>query len=111
MASPSRSEGAVLRVSRGRFDPARHAGVERLTVETGACLAPAIAVAPGLPSPVAATSPDGVTPQVSVWTSDAAVKPTPTLPETRAGGEAEAPGVAFEPIVQFRVNWTVGAQG
>lgn len=100
---------AVIRVSRGRFDPARFAEVDRMIKETGAYLAPAIRSLPGLIAYHAGTSPDGFTTQVSIWENEAAGMQMRTLPEMRdrARSEAEALGVVFEPIVQYPVNWSV----
>ncbi len=100
--------GAVLRVSRGRVDPARYDAVRAMIDETGTYLVPAIRALPGLLSYYAATSPDGVTTQVSLWENETAAMRMATLPEMRdrARPAAEALGVAFEPILQFPLNWT-----
>src|SRR5713226_2340266 len=62
---------AVIRVSRGNFDPARFAEVERMTRETGKYLIPAIRKLLGLIKYFAAVSPSGSIVRVSVWESDA----------------------------------------
>jgi quinol monooxygenase YgiN len=101
--------GAVLRVSRGRFDPARYEDVKAMIEETGAYLVPAIRALPGLIAYYAATTPDGITTQVSIWADAEAGKQMSTLPEMRdrARAAAEALGVVFDPIVQFPVNWSI----
>jgi hypothetical protein len=100
---------AVIRVSRGRFDPAHFAEVDRMIKATGTYLTPAIRRLPGLIAYHAGTSPDGFTTQVSIWENEAAGMQMGSLPEMRdrARGEAEALGVAFDPIVQYSVNWSV----
>jgi hypothetical protein len=101
--------GAILRMSRGRFDPARFAEVNAMITKTGEYLVPAIKKLPGLLAYYAATTPDGVTTQVSIWESANAGMQMSTLPEMRdrARAEAEALGVAFDPILQFPLNWTI----
>ena len=104
-------DGAVIRVSRGRFDPSRHAEVDAMIRATGEYLVPAIRRLEGLIDYYAATSPDGVTTQVSVWKSAAAADQMSRLPEMRdrARGEAEALGVSFEPIANLPIAWTIGS--
>lgn len=108
-AATSLPKGAVIRVSRGRFDPARYADVDKMIRATGKYLVPAIKSLPGLIAYYAGTSPDGMTTQVSIWASDSAGKQMSTLPEMRdkARQEAEALGVAFDPIIQYPIDWTV----
>jgi hypothetical protein len=100
---------AVIRVSRGRFDPARFAEVDEMIRRTGDYLVPAIKRLPGLLGYYAGTAPEGLTTQVSLWESDAAGQQMRTLPEMRdrARAEAEALGVVFEPIVQYPIDWSV----
>jgi hypothetical protein len=105
--------GAVLRVSRGRFDPSRYEAVARMIEETGTYLVPAIRALPGLLHYVAATSPDGITTQISLWVSEEAGRQMANLPEMRdrARAAAEAAGVVFEPIVQMPVGWSIVPEG
>ncbi len=100
---------AVIRVSRGRFDPVRFAEVDEMIRRTGEYLIPAIRRLPGLIAYYAGTSPDGLTTQVSLWENDAAGQQMRVLPEMRdrARAEAEAVGVVFEPIIQYPIAWTV----
>jgi hypothetical protein len=101
--------GAILRMSRGRFDPKRFAEVSAMINRTGDYLIPAIKKLPGLLAYYAATTPDGITTQVSIWESAEAGMQMAQLPEMRdrARSEAVALGVEFEPIVQFPMNWTI----
>ena len=50
---------AVVRVSRGNFDPARFAEVQEMSVAISSFLIPAIKALPGLISYYAGASPDG----------------------------------------------------
>jgi hypothetical protein len=106
---PDLPPDAVVRVSRGRFDPARYAEVKAMTDETGTYLVPAISALPGLIAYYAATMPDGLTTQVSIWANAEAGRQMATLPEMRdrARAAAEALGVVFDPIVQYPVNWSI----
>jgi hypothetical protein len=101
---------AVLRVSRGRFDPARYEEVRDMIDATGVYLVPAISALPGLIAYAAATTPDGLTTQVSLWESPEAGMQMAALPEMRdrARSEAIALGVTFEPVQQIPLNWTIG---
>jgi hypothetical protein len=78
---------------------------------TGAHLVPAISALPGLISYVAATTPDGVTTQISLWDSAEAGMQMASLPEMRdrARGNAAPFGITFEPIQQFPLNWVIGS--
>jgi hypothetical protein len=100
--------GAVLRVSRGKFDPERFAEVDAMIRATGVYLIPAIQRLPGLIAYFAATSRDGVTTQISIWDTGEHGQQMATLPEMRdrARSEAQALGVVFDPIMQFPLNWT-----
>ncbi|MCU0759072.1 MAG: hypothetical protein MUF07_07720 [Steroidobacteraceae bacterium] len=88
--------GAILRVSRGRFDPARFTEVDAMIRRTGDYLVPAIRRLPGLIAYFAATAPDGITTQVSVWESAEAGADHPAVgAQPRAGEEAsDAPATA-----------------
>ena len=70
MATAPLPEGAVVRVSRGTFDPARFAEVQAMTIATGRYLVPAISRLPGLISYYAGASPGGSVIHVSIWDSD-----------------------------------------
>src|SRR5215472_5097044 len=100
---------AVVRVSRGSFDPARFSEVRETTTTTSEYLIPAIKALPGLISYHAGTSPDGSVVHVSLWESDEHAQQMSRLKEmivdTRQAYE-EA-GVTFTPIVNYPVDWTI----
>jgi hypothetical protein len=100
---------AVVRVSRGTFDPARFGDVERMTGETGAYLIPAIEKLPGLISYYAAASPSGSMVHVSIWDSDEHAQQMGHLKEMidDARKAAEAAGVQFTPIVNYPISWDI----
>jgi hypothetical protein len=100
---------AVVRVSRGSFDPARFAEVQAMTVATGRYLIPAITKLPGLISYYAGASPDGSVVHVSVWESEEKAQQMGRLKEmiVDARAEAEQAGVAFIPIVNYPVDWAI----
>jgi hypothetical protein len=100
---------AVIRVSRGTFDPARFEEVERMTRETGKYLIPAIRQLPGLIEYFAAASPTGSIVHISIWDTDEHAQQMSRLKEmiVNARNDAEAVGVTFVPIVNYPVNWAV----
>ncbi|HEX4206458.1 MAG TPA: hypothetical protein VHZ51_20115 [Ktedonobacteraceae bacterium] len=100
---------AVIRVSRGNFDPARFEEVDRMTKETGTYLIPAIQKLPGLLSYYAGASPDGSMVHVSVWDSEEHAEQMSRLKEmiVDARRDAEAAGVTFIPIVNYPLSWTI----
>ena len=61
---------AVLRISRGSFDPGRFAEVDAASRRVADYLVPAIKQLPGLISYYAGTSADGSTVHASIWDSD-----------------------------------------
>lgn len=100
---------AVVRVSRGTFDPARFAEVERMTRETGTYLIPAIKRLPGIISYFAAASPSGSVVHVSIWDSDDHAEQMGRLKEmiVDARRDAEVVGVQFNPIVNHPLSWNI----
>ncbi len=100
---------AVIRVSRGNFDPARFEEVDRMTKETGTYLIPAIQRLPGLLSYYAGASPDGSMVHVSVWDSEEHAEQMSRLKEmiVDARHDAEAVGVTFIPIVNYPLSWII----
>ncbi len=100
---------AVVRVSRGNFDPARFAEVDRMSKETGTYLIPAIQKLPGLLSYYAGASPDGSMVHVSIWDSEEHANQLNHLKEmiVDARRDAEAVGVSFIPIVNYPIAWTI----
>ncbi len=100
---------AVIRVSRGNFDPARFEEVDRMTKETGTYLIPAIQKLPGLISYYAGASPDGSMVHVSIWDSEEHAEQMSRLKEmiVDARRDADAVGVTFLPIVNYPISWTI----
>jgi hypothetical protein len=100
---------AVVRVSRGNFDPARFAEVQEMTVATSRYLIPAIKKLPGLISYYAGASPGGSAVHVSVWESDQHAQQMSRLKEMiiDARQDAERASVTFSPIVNYPVDWTI----
>lgn len=100
---------AVVRVSRGTFDPARFAEVYAMTMATGRYLIPAISKLPGLISYYAAASPDGSIVHVSIWESGEHARQIRRLTEMiiDARRDAEQAGVTFIPIVNYPIHWAI----
>lgn len=100
---------AVVRVSRGTFDPSRFAEIDALATKQAEYLVPAIKQLPGLIHWYAGVSPDGSIMNISVWDSEEHAARMGQLKEMTvvARGETEAAGVTFEPIVNYPVNWTI----
>ena len=100
---------AVVRVSRGNFDPGRFAGVDAVNKKVSQYLIPAISRLPELIHWYAGVSPDGSIVNVSVWDCDEHAAQMDQLKEMTvdARGEMEAVGVTFTPIVNYPVNWTI----
>jgi len=100
---------AVVRVSRGNFDPARFAEVELMTRTTSTYLIPAINRLPGLLHYSAAVSPSGLVVHVSFWDNEEHAQQMSGLKEmiVDARQEAEAVGVTFIPVVNYPINWNI----
>ena len=100
---------AVIRVSRGNFDPARFEEVDRMAKEISTYLIPAIQKLPGLLSYYAGTSPDGSMVHVSLWDSEEHAEQMNMLKEmiVDARRDATAVGVTFLPIVNYPISWTI----
>ncbi len=109
MAHAQIPPGAVVRVSKGIFDPARIAEVEQMRHTTGAYLAPAITPMEGLLGYYAGTSRDGSIVDVSIWTSDEHARQMGELKEmvVDARTAAEALGVTFIPIINHPLSWHI----
>jgi hypothetical protein len=107
MNDPSIPLGAVVRVSRGNFDPARFAEVDQMTRDTGRYLMPAIGQLDGLLRYYAGTSTEGSMIHVSVWQSDEHANQLNRLKEmiVDARADADAVGVSFIPIVNYPIAW------
>jgi hypothetical protein len=100
---------AVVRVSRGTFDPGRFAEVDAMNKKVSEYLIPAIRRLPGLIHYYTGVSPEGSIVAVSVWDSDEHATQLNQLKEmiVDARGEAEAAGVAFTPILDYPIGWTI----
>ena len=109
MTPASLPDGAVVRVSRGNYDPARFPEVQAMTVATGRYLIPAISRLPGLLSYYAGASPDGSIVHVSIWDSAEHAGQMGRLKEmiVDARDDAEKAGVSFIPIVNYPVDWAI----
>jgi hypothetical protein len=100
---------AVVRVSRGSFDPKRFAEVDAANTRVAAYLVPAIRQLPGLIHWYAGVSPEGSIVNVSVWDTDEHASQMNQLKEmvVDARAEMETLGVTFIPIVNYPVGWTI----
>jgi hypothetical protein len=100
---------AVVRVSRGNFDPARFPEVHEMTMATARYLIPAITKLPGLISYYAGASPDGSMVHVSIWQSDEHAQQMSRLKEMIVDAQQDAgkAGVTFLPIVNYPIDWTI----
>ena len=100
---------AVVRVSRGNFDPSRFAEVDAVNKKVAEYLVPAIKRLPGLIHYHAGVSPDGSIVHVSLWDSDEHAAQMGQLKEMIVDmrGEMDALGVTFIPIVNYPLNWTI----
>ncbi|HSZ49084.1 MAG TPA: hypothetical protein VK823_27360 [Streptosporangiaceae bacterium] len=100
---------AVLRVSRGSFDPSLFAEIDALTTKQAEYLIPAIKRLPGLIHWHTGVSPEGSMVMASVWDSDEHAAQMDGLKEMAvvARGEMQAAGVTFIPIVNYPIRWTI----
>lgn len=100
---------AVVRVSRGNFDPSLFAEVDAVNKKVAEYLVPAIRRLPGLIHYHAGVSPEGSIVHVSVWDSDEHAAQMGQLKEMIVDmrGEMDALGVTFIPIVNYPLNWTI----
>jgi hypothetical protein len=100
---------AVIRVSRGNFDPSRFDEVREMTSATGDYLIPAIKPLPGLIKYYVGASPDGSMVHVSIWESNEAAEQMGQLTEmiVDARSDADKVGVNFTPIVNYAIEWSI----
>jgi hypothetical protein len=100
---------AVVRVSRGSFDPSLFAEVDALSTKQAEYLIPAIKQLPGLIHWYTGISPQGSMMMVSVWDTDEHAAQMSHLKEmvVVARGEMEAVGVTFIPIVNYPLTWII----
>jgi heme-degrading monooxygenase HmoA len=99
----------IVRISRGRFDPARAARITELLREGEGALRPALAAMPGLIDYYVAIESDaGVMVNVSVWDTLDHAQAMSTLPEMLAQRDTFlAEDVQFEPILNHEVLWSI----
>jgi hypothetical protein len=102
-------EGAVVRVSRGCFDPARLTEVLAMTAATGEYLVPAIKALPGLINYYVGASLDGSLVHVSIWASEGHAQQMGRLQQMVVDARADATvaGVEFVPIVNYPIGWSI----
>ena len=100
---------AVVRVSPGNFDPSLYAEIDALATKQAEYLVPAITQLPGLLRWYTGVSPDGSIVNISIWDTDEHAAQMGRLKEMAvvARGEMEAIGVAFKPIVNYPIIWTI----
>ena len=100
---------AVVRVSRGDFDPSLFAAVDAVNKKVAEYLVPAIRRLPGLIHYHAGVSSEGSIVHVSVWDSGEHAAQMGQLREMIVDmrGEMDALGVTFIPIVNYPLNWTI----
>lgn len=100
---------AVVRVSRGSFDPSRFTEIDAVNEKTSQYLIPAITRLAGLLHYYAGVSPEGSIVHISVWDNDEHASQMSQLKEmtVQARAEMEAAGITFIPIVNYPVNWTI----
>ncbi|TVZ05003.1 hypothetical protein EAS64_10280 [Trebonia kvetii] len=100
---------AVIRVSRGNFDPVRFPEVQEMSVAISHYLIPAIKALPGLISYYVGTSPDGSGVHVSIWETEEHAQQMDRLKvmieDARRDGVKV--GVTFTPIVNYPIDWTI----
>lgn len=101
--------GAVVRVSRGSFDPARLADVQQMAEATSRYLIPAIKSLPGLISYFVGVSPDGSMVNVSIWDSDEHARQMTRLTEMTVDARqaAEKAGVTIAAITNHPLAWSI----
>jgi hypothetical protein len=100
---------AVVRISRGSFDPSRFAEVDAANKKVSEYLIPAITRLPGLVHWYAGVTPQGSIINVSIWDTDEHASQMNQLKEmvVDARGEMVAVGVEFIPIVNYPIGWRI----
>lgn len=101
---------AVVRVSRGTFDPDRFTEVDAANKKTSEYLVPAISALPGLLDyHVGISAQAGSIVHISIWDTDENAARMSRLTEMTvvAAAEMTAVGVTFAPIVNYPISWTI----
>ena len=103
--------GPVVRISRGRFEPARYEEVARLLEDSAGALRPAIEELRGLIYYHAAVDKETSTVvNVSIWEDVMAAKQMETLGAMLAQRPIlEKAGVQFDRIANYEPLWTIGS--
>ena len=109
MNAASPPSTAVIRVSRGNFDPARFEEVEQMTRDTGTYLIPAISRLGGLIAYDVGASVQGSAVHVSLWQTNHHAEQMSQLKEmiVDARRDADAVGMTFIPIVNYPIAWSI----
>jgi hypothetical protein len=109
MTAASPPSTAVIRVSRGNFDPARFEEVEQMTRATGKYLIPAIGRLDGLIAYHVGASVLGSAVHVSLWETNDHAEQMGQLKEMviDARRDADAVGMTFIPIVNYPIAWSI----
>jgi hypothetical protein len=109
MTAASPPSTAVIRVSRGNFDPARFEEVEQMTRDTGRYLIPAIGRLDGLIAYYVGASVQGSAVHVSLWQTNDDAQQMSQLKEmiVDARRDGDAVGVTFTPIVNYPIAWSI----
>ena len=109
MTAASPPSTAVIRVSRGNFDPARFEEVEQMTRDTGRYLIPAIGSLDGLIAYYVGASVQGSAVHVSLWQTNDHAEQMSQLKEmiVDARRDGDAVGVTFTPIVHYPIAWNI----
>lgn len=99
----------ILRINRGKFDPANRAQVTKLLAESEQILAPAIKQLKGFHSyQTGVDGEKGIIIAASLWESAEEGAKVGTLPEMVSQRQPmEAAGVVFEPVTNIEILWEV----
>jgi hypothetical protein len=108
-AAPETDKGAVIRVARNDWDPARFDQATEINERTGEYLVPAIQRLDGLIAFYAGVSRAGSLLNASIWQSTANAQQMDSLQEmiVDARNEFSAIGATFNPIVNYSVVWSI----
>ena len=98
----------LVRVARGRFDPARYDEVRKMLDGSRDRLIPAIEELPGIISCYVGAEPNGTIVNHSVWNSAEQARAMDTLgPLVAFRQDLAGRGIQFEPILVYEVVWRV----
>ncbi|MGZ4250783.1 MAG: hypothetical protein ACXVUE_21080 [Solirubrobacteraceae bacterium] len=108
-AATETDEGAVIRVARNDWDPARFDQATEINERTSKYLVPAIRRLDGLIAFYAGVSPTGSLLNASIWRSTANAQQMDSLKEmiVDARNEFAAIGPTFNPIVNYPIVWSI----